>query len=286
MIQKNFVGWADLTNELYHSTPALGSSTIKKMQISPKHFRSAQLEGVETSASQQSRFDLGTCFHSVVLEQNTNGFRQGPDVSSKATKEWKEAKAQAEADKKILLSPDEYTGVVQGFDAFCAHPQAHKLVSMCQKIEASGFYTDEKTGLWLKCRPDGYAQDDKNGDFIFDYKTASSLDRRDLENSIARYGYHVSAAHYIAGVEKLTGRKIKDYLLCFQEVKAPYDVVMLLLDPEAIAHGKVVLDMCLLKIADCMDKNSWPGISDTIEGVGLPQWKYDSDGEFLTSESA
>lgn len=280
-VQHKYIGWApELSNDQYHSINALGSSTIKLMKTSPKHFYAAWSGQKVFTSQQQARFDIGTCFHSVILEQNMNGFVRGPDVSSKAVKAWKEAKAEADALGKILLSPEEYERVLAGFDSFCEHPKAHKLVSQCQNIESSGFHLDAKSGLWCKFRPDGYCQDDVNGDFIFDYKTTQSLDYRSLQSAIFNYGYHISAAHYIAGVEALN-RPIRHYYLCFQEVKAPYDTVMFVLDPQDIQIGREVRDNLLLKISDCLDKDYWPGISDQVQPISLPQWANEADEAWL-----
>lgn len=276
----NYVGWADLAMEDYHRVKAEGSTMIKKMIDGPIEY----FYYVNTKQKDSSCFDLGSALHSVILEQNTGSFLLGPDVN-KNTNEWKMAKKDAFAQGKSLLDPEQYAAVLKGFEVFCQHPMAHKLVSFCQKIEKSGFYMDKASGLWCKFRPDGYCANDTNGDFIFDYKSARSISNRSIENAIVEYGYHISAAHYIEGIKALTGRDVKDYYLCFQKSSGSMDRVVKVLDPDAIAHGKALRDEALLRIADCRDKGHWPGISEKIEGIGIPQWGYDKDGDFLTREA-
>lgn len=271
------------SNEEYHARPELGSSLIKEVRKSPKHFK-AMLDGqVEISNGKQARFDLGTCMHSVVLEQRTDCFLEGPKVSSKSVKAWKEAKAEADEIGKILLTPDEYKRVTSAFESFCQHPKAEKLVSRCGHIEQSGIFKDQNTGLDLKIRPDGLCLDDDYV-FIFDYKTTSDLSKRSLERTIANLGYHVSAAHYMAGVEAITGRPVKDYFLCFQESKAPYDTVVFLLDPTVITQGDMIRRRALDLIADCRDKDFWPGTSDSIDMISIPAYAWESENEFIFSE--
>lgn len=282
MVKQKFTGWAELTMEQYHSLKeAVNASNLKKILESPLEYKHS-IE--KTDKEEKSFFDMGHALHSTNLEQNTDSFIKGPDVN-KNTTVWKDAKKEAEANGKILLDPSAYDDVLRGFEVFCSHPFAHKLVSYCQRIEQSGFYMDKKSGLWCKFRPDGVCANDTDGDYIFDYKSTRSLSQRTLETSIAEYGYHISAAHYIEGYKALTGRDIKHYYLCYQKSSGSMDVVVKLLDPDAIQLGKEIREAALLKIADCMAKNDWPGVSGKLEGIGLPQWAYDKAGEFLTSEA-
>jgi hypothetical protein len=280
MIAKNFTGWHDLTSADYHSIKeAVGSTSLKKVLESPLEYQYY----INAPREDKSTFDFGTAMHSVVLEQDATTFICGPDVN-KNTKEWKEAKAKAQEDRKIILDPEQYADVMRGFEMFCAHPIAHKLVSQCQYIEKSGFYLDQKSGLWCQFRPDGYCANDTHGDYIFDYKTARSITQHSIDSAIAEYGYHISAAHYIEGVKAVTGREIKHFYMCFQKNNGSMDVVVKLLDEESIRVGKDLRDKCLMIIADCKDKGAWPGLSDSIEACGLPAWAVSKAAEFITKE--
>ncbi len=283
MTQKHFIGWQSLDIFQYHSIKeAIGSSSLKVIvEESPKEYYYTVNDAPKV---EKDAFDLGHALHSVVLEQNTNTFKLGPEVSSKATNIWKDAKKEAAAEGKTLLDADQYSRVMRGFEEFCSHPLAHKLVSQCQKIEASGFYVDEKTGLWLKFRPDGYCANDTLGDFIFDYKTARSISKRDIDTAIQSYGYHISAAHYIAGIKAITGRDVKDYYFAFQKSSGSMDVRIVRLRDEDIALGMEIREKALMMIADCKLKDSWPGVSDVIEPAGIPDWGARKGEEFVKME--
>lgn len=281
-MEKNFVGWQALTSEQYHSIKgAIGSTSLKVIIAeSPREY----LHQINAPHESKAAFDLGTALHSVILEQSTDSFLLGPVVSSKSTNIWKDAKKDAEAAGKILLDAEQYETVFRGFEAFCEHPKAHKLVSQCQKIEASGFYVDEATGLWLKFRPDGYCANDTAGDFIFDYKSARSISKRDIDNSILSYGYHVSAAHYIAGIKALTGRDVKDYFFCFQKSSGSMDTRIVRLSDEDLALGMDVRNKALEIIAECTLKEYWPGVSDEIVSSSIPGYAFEKAAEFLSKE--
>lgn len=267
------------TNEDYHKLSQLGSSTIKQILKSPKHFKAALDGKIEFTSAQLSRFDIGTCMHSVVLEQTTDGFLCGPEVSSKAVKAWKEFKAEADDKGKIALTPDEYARILEAFEGFCEHPIAHKLVSQCELIEQSGTFKDESTGLELKIRPDGVCLDAEP--YIFDYKSTNDLDVSSLERKISSLGYHISAAHYMAGVKAITGKTIKHYYLCFQEQKAPYDTAVFVLDPMLLEQAELIRRRCLNLIADAQDKNFYPGVSDQVQSISIPKFAWEKECEIL-----
>lgn len=283
MKTNHFVGWQALSMEQYHSLKeAIGSTSLKTIvNESPREYYYEMNTSDEDS---ESHFDIGKCLHAVVLEQNANAFKEGPVVSTKNTNIWKEAKAEAAKEGKILLSPEEYQLVMRGFESFCEHPLAHKLVSQCQTIESSGFYVDEETGLWLKFRPDGYCANDTRGDFIFDYKTARGISDRDIAKSIQEYGYHISAAHYIEGIKAITGREIKDYYFAWQKSSGAMDTRITLLHPDDLELGKEIRRSALRMIAECKLKEYWPGVSDKVEIVKIPDYGYSKANEYLKKE--
>ena len=151
-LEKGFQGvLSDLSNDKYHASEAIGSTDIKAARQSLAHFK-AQISGQKQySKPTREAFDLGTAAHEMVLEKSADKFLKGPEVSSKAVKEWK-AFVEANPDK-IILTPSEYNRVIAMFTAFHAHPVAPKLLNQC-KVEQSYFAIDHNTGLWVKARPD------------------------------------------------------------------------------------------------------------------------------------
>lgn len=283
LVKENFVGWAqELTHEQYHSIEgAVNASPLKTLiNESPLEYLYETTAGL---VEEKKCYDFGTCMHSVVLEQNANRFKAGPSVN-KNTNVWKDAKKEAESEGKILLDLEDYSKVLSGFDAFCAHPKAHKLVSQCQKIEVAGFYIDEETGLWCRFKPDGYCANDTEGDFLFNYKTARSIAKRDVDNAILTYGYHISAAHYMAGVKAITGREVQDYFFAFQKSSGSMDTRIIRLSDADRATGERLRREALSLIADCRLKNHWPGVSDIIEDSDIPYYGHDKTSEFLKRE--
>lgn len=253
----------NMTMKEYRNHSALGASDIKQASVLAK-FKASVLDKI-IAEKESTAFDFGTCVHDVILEQTTERFLKGPEVSSKATKEWKDF---VQLNKeKIVLSPSEHARVLGAFESFCNHDFAHKMVSMSD-CEVSLFAKDTETGLSLKARQDMLAQDLS---FIADLKTTASANAKDIQNSIIRYGYDVSAAHYLAVTEIATGVRPASFFWVFIEKEAPYLINVVEASPELLARGERIRRELLNKIAVAIETKEFPGYSG-IAKVTVPAW--------------
>lgn len=265
-----------LPSSQYHSiTSHFGSTQIKTVKRSLAHFK-AMIDGnIEFSKSQKNAFDLGRCAHSIILEQDLSSIIQGPNISNKTVKKWKEfVKAYPE---KIVLTSTEFLRVTSMFDAFCSHKYAHEFVSQSE-IENSYFYQDIDTGLYLKARPDGC---NTERGFIFDFKTTGmSATPRNVARTAVDHGWHISAAHYIAGVEAVTGKKIKDYYFILQEVHPPFELMIYRLNDTDLLRAQNERRILLNQISVAMRTNHFPGYESTIQNLEIPDYAFDSENIF------
>lgn len=255
----------DLPNEYYHSSLAIGSTDIKAMRQSPAHYKS-QINGEKQySKSTREAFDLGSSAHEMILERSVERFVRGPEVSSKAVKEWK-AFVEQNPDK-IVLTPTEYGRVFGMFAAFNAHPVAPMLLNQC-KVEESYFAVDHNTGLWVKARPDGACHD-----FVLDYKTTSkSATQRDFANTCAQLAYDISAAHYLSVVEQVTQSRPAYFYWIVQETFAPYQLMVYRASAALLIGAQIKRDELLAKIAHAVQTNSFPGYPTEVVDIDLPNW--------------
>lgn len=304
-VPKQHIGFFDCSDEEYFKSGALTSSAIKKIKDSPAHFK-AYMDGLEKNTElQKENFDLGNFIHKGILENDISEYvalpefkpvkaitkkskeeawlKENPEGDVKAqkfspspsiTKIEQEEKFKKKHPGKRFVTEEQYENLHGMFDVFCDHPMAPKFINQCDKIEQPGFFKDEETGLWCGVKCDGFRS---KKPIIFDYKTTRSTDPKTLMNSIFEYGYHISAAHYIAGIESLTGEKVEHYYLCFQEKSAPFDVVAIPLSEQLINHGEFVRRTLLRMIADCMDKDSWPGRAPGLMNLDIPDYLYQRD---------
>jgi hypothetical protein len=150
-------------------------------------------------------------------------------------------------------------------------------------IERSLFWKDKETGLWLKARPDAIPSD--SGDFS-DIKTTGSVLYRDLQKSIADFGYNQQAALTFEGARALD-IEANSFTLIWVEKKPPFCVRATQLKDDDIQRGMKQNRMALRTFADCLARGVWPGPGDErddAEYVDMPDWRRTQIDERLKFE--
>jgi PDDEXK-like domain of unknown function (DUF3799) len=262
-------GLQTISHEEYHRSRAIGSTMLKAAEKSLAHYR-AHINGeLEVSESQRSRFDLGTCMHEAILEQKIERYICGPEVSSKAVKEWKEfVKAN---EPMIVLTPDEYRKTKGAFDKFYSHPIASALRENAL-IEQSMFWECRETGLLCKARPDIIGTDHNGDVYLVDYKTTRDARPRSFEKSIVNYGYDLSAAHYLAGYEQVMGVRPKNFFFISQEIEAPYELMVYAARPEMLARAERRRLSLLNQIKQAYQTQEFFGYEPRVRFIDVPYW--------------
>ena len=142
------------------------------------------------------------------------------------------------------------------------------------RFESSIFWTDEETGLDLRCRPD----DIRSDDIILDLKVTDSADPDDFGRNAANFKYDLSVAQTSAGFEALHGRKPADYILIAIERDEP-NLVSCFRTFDAAPESQSVLDIgnhrwrnLLRRFKVCLDANHWPAYVSEIGPLKFPAW--------------
>lgn len=142
-------------------------------------------------------------------------------------------------------------------------------------IETSWFWKHEKTGLWLKIRPDCAPNDSL--DFA-DLKTVRDLDWNTMQYGLFGHGYFIQAGLTAMGVEALTGKKLNSFTFCFIEKKSPYDIAIVKLKDHEIDRGIRAAEKAIATFVECYKTGVWPGrYSDRpwIE-IEMAEWQQKS----------
>jgi hypothetical protein len=254
----------------YHVDPALNSSFLRALIVrSPGHARAAQLAPREETPA----LLLGRAVHARILEPETfkNRFAVAPQVDRRTNAgkaAWAEFAA-AHPGAEILSESDGEIVAAIGA-AVDAHPLA-RLIFRGGEAEVSGFFTDPETGAPCRIRPDYLRLGDQ---LMVDLKTTLDASPREFERSIAKYGYHIQAAHYAAGYRAITGEDPTDFLFVAVEKAPPYAIGIYRLDDDAMAEGARVLRRALNLAARCLESGHWPAYSEQVEPIGIPKWAY------------
>lgn len=249
-----------ITNAEYHAHEALGSTSLKTLATrTPAHYQWDKAHPKHSDA-----FTLGTAAHSLILEDDTSNIVM-VEADNWLTKAAKEAKAEALAEGKQPLLTKEWFQVLSMRDAVMVNPQAREAFTG-HRAEASVFWA-EFDGLMLKCRPDAWKPN-----ALVDLKTTVNADPREFGKTAYNFGYHQSAAHYIDGVQLVTGERLP-FRFVLVEKTAPYLVSVVELDEEAITAGRALNDRAKRIYQECLSTGNWPGYP-AAEPLSLPMWAH------------
>jgi len=244
----------------YHAHPALGSSRLRELLKSPAHFR-ANLRR-ETEALQ-----LGSLVHTLVLEPHAfpERYLVVPRIDGR-TKEGKAAKAALADDPRIAVD-----GETMAEASACATSiMSHRVYQQIRdaQVEHTVFWTDKETGIECKARFDVL------GPLLVDLKTTRDASPKGFQRAIATYGYHIQAAHYMAGAVA-NGMEPRGFLFACVETSAPYLAAGYLLGNPTLEQGERERREALLTYAQCLREDRWPGYNDDrIEVIDLPNWAW------------
>ncbi len=248
------------SNEVYHAAEHIGSTSLKKMAISPGHF----LESWKGPKAESKAFDEGNLVHQVLLEQSLDGFVRRPDGVDGRTKAGKEILTELEATGKKVMTADVYDSMNRRLESFTKSTEALRLYDHAE-IEMSHYAHDAETGLFIKCRPDMM----KHG-MICDLKTTQMMST--FEKQIWNLQYFVQLGYYALVAEITTGTTIRELKFIAQEKTAPYGIQVFALDRATVDFSKARARELLNRVAVCIADNHFPIYDDTVKVLSVPAW--------------
>ena len=252
--------------EEYHRGPAASKSQLDQLAKSPAHY----LASLTTQRKETAAMRIGSLFHGLVLEPE----RVKIAVAPACDKRTKDGKATWEAFCAENIGAEIVTAeegeMLNGMVASVrAHPAANALLSGPGIDEGSAYWIDEQSGELCRCRPDFYRED---LGIIVDLKSTEDASPDGFARSIAKYFYHKQDAFYSDGLEAALGKSIRGFVFVATEKTPPYLTATYELDGQSIEAGRVLYRKNLEALADCKRSGIWPGYSDKIETLSLPNW--------------
>jgi hypothetical protein len=251
----------DLPADVYHAAPYASNSFLNELERSPLHALTQRKEGGKDTPAKL----MGTWVHCAILERDkfNQTFAVGPDVATRASKEWKEFAAKN--DGKTLLKIDEYDQIMRMVEAVDKHPIASKLLTG-GKSEVSMFWVDEVTGAKMKGRIDRL-QPAKH--IPSDLKTALDASFDAFQRSVQTYKYHRQSAIYLDGYNQLHGTSTTMFPHIVVEKEAPYAVAVYLLDDATIEKGRAEYRHLARIYAGCERTGTWNSYPEEIQTMNL-----------------
>jgi hypothetical protein len=261
-----------MDNAAYHAHSAISKSHLDQIARSPLHYWARYLDPKRVVPEPTPAMRLGTAVHTLTLEPDTWESRYiVPPQVDRRTKEGKAlwAEFEEQAAGRELISADDRAVVSRMAEAVWSHPAAAMLLNLPGEAETTHMWTDASTGLGCKCRPDWLTKD---GSIVVDLKTTEDASPAGFRKSIGQWRYGVQAAWYNSGLEAATGIRPSQFIFIAVEKKPPYAVAVYAADEEMIQLGMETAMRDLQRIAECRAAERWPGYSDQIEMISLPNW--------------
>lgn len=256
MAKKKSADYEVISNAEYRKRDGLASTDIKRMMKSMAYWKYLQDNPEDERDTPSLKF--GRASHKFMLEPYD--FDNEYIVSPKIDRRTKEGKAAYEqflkdAGNREVIDEETFDQLTKMREALYATPYVRKLLD--GEHEKSFFWTDEKTGLKCKCRADSFGKFG-SANIIVDYKTVENAETTAFMRDALRFGYDVQAAHYLDGIQTITGEKYR-FVFVAQEKTSPYLCNVLEADEFFIRNGFEVRDEIFKTYKKCLERDEWVG---------------------------
>lgn len=271
-------GIYDITLEEHHSDicvgPSISSSDIRALENpenTPAHawMRSAINPDAKRFEANDAMIK-GSAAHALLLGENTSRFIIRPKKlyghvwsgNRKAHREWLAAQKAA---GRIVLHP-EWIDDIRGMHKSLSENTFIRDGALNGAVEKSVIYIDEKTGLFVKARPDALPSERH----VVDLKCMAQVDRMFVTRQISDKGYHIQLA--LAGLARqmVEGVEVKEYILVCVGSKPPHAIRIAPISDTAIKFGLRQIRRSIDLFAECFHSGEWPNYyPDDNEYTGL-----------------
>ena len=260
-----------ISNEAYHSGPGISKSGLWTIyNQTPAHYKFPP-EQEELTTQQIAIRDFGSAVHVGILEPERfeNAVFRGP--KDRRGNNWKDAVAEATNSSRICLVAKDFDRVLAMRDAVHANPRIYSIITGGKPmIETSIYWTDPRTGLLCRARPDFYRED---LGIMIDLKSTESAHPTAFAKSVVNYGYHAQEAHYTDGLNAL-GKPVEGTIFLAWEKKSPYASALYELPPSIVDDGRAIISKAMDTYAECTKSNNWPAYGDDVQELKFQRWSY------------
>jgi hypothetical protein len=247
----------------YHGGPEVSVSRLKLFAEEGGPAKVKYGERIETRAQA-----LGTLVHTAILEPTQLDKRYAvTDLARAGTKAWDEAVANAMG--RELVKRPEMEEALWIRDSVMRHPVIREMVDAGIRTEQSVYWTDPETLLPCRGRLDAYRPE---WNLVADIKSTEDASTDGVQRAIRSWSYHWQEAFYREGVERAGGSPIEGFLFCFVEKSKPYLTKVVAIDPIDVKQGGWRTHEELRSWRECVTSGVWPGYSEAIQPVELPEW--------------
>ena len=259
----------NVPGDVYHQriVGLVSKGALDVLDRSPAHYR----EWIENGGETTPALEFGSAFHCALLEPERFAaeYATAPDFGDCRFKENKAAKAAwlGENSGKIALSSADYAAISGMIDAVRRHPLAGLMIRD-GIAESTIVWHDRETGLPCKVRPDYYVRARR---MVVDVKSALDASPEEFKRAIVKRRYHVQDALYRDAFASI-GEPVEHFIFVAVEKVEPFAIGLYTLDADGVGKGYGRARAGIATMAECVQKNQWPGYAPSIQTIELPPW--------------
>ena len=279
---------------LYHGDicdrPSISTTGIKKifLESAADYWDTSYLNPARGEDKETSALIMGRAIHHLTLGEPhfQKVFAEQPDTyedeASGDIKKWHNgagpckrwSAARAKENRYVLTSAE--VEAIRGIaKALSTHPLVLAGI-LNGLVERSLFWKDQKTGIWLKHRPDVIPTD--SGD-VCDLKKVRDADWDILSKNYQDFGYWIQGALCRMALKEVLGIEMQDFTLLFVEDKRPHSIAPLIVKTPDLDLGAHCIRAGLDTMATCLKSGHWPDkgsqYGDTARYVEMKPWYRD-----------
>jgi hypothetical protein len=262
-----------LSSAAYHSDFARDSnSSLSLFEESRPRYEAVRIKRTMPPRQMTPDLQMGCLVHGVTLEPETYKSHRlcSPDFDR-----------YTDGGKLVKVDQELFDRARAMRDAMASHPEARQLLFDADGVnERSIFWTDDETGLPLKCRPDRLLK----ARIVVDIKTTDDVRPWAFSKDIDKYGYHKQAALYLDGVQEHLAELVRiEWFLAGEDVQfvwvvaskqEPHEVAVYTLDEHDLNIGREENRKRLRDLAACKASGDFRApYSRGIQTIGLPRWR-------------
>ena len=248
----------------YCQLEAVNASSLKNAAESAEEYQWALTHPKADTAAMFK----GRAIHCAILEPDEFFRRYVLWPGPRTTKEYHAFIKTVPEGVEVLSSAD-YDDCIGARNSVQSHPFAAGYLAS-GVFEHTLQWVDEETGLGCKARLDWL---DLDRGWITDLKSGKDIAPRSFERTTHDLLYHMSAAHYIAGVRAVTGQDCGFRFIAVKQ-KGPWAVRCGPIAEDALYCGEQERRRLLRLVADCTASGAWPGAYPDEDEFDLPAWFY------------
>lgn len=262
--------------------PSLSNSTAQiLLSESPRKawFRHPRLNPA-FAEREDSKFDLGTCAHAVLLEKDHANIVvvQADDWRTKVAKEQRDT---ARASGKTALLERHYSDVMAMVNAADAFIINSEIAEFWKDADSEVTGVCNEGSVWMRCRFDRIST---NRRFIMDYKSTEDSSPEPFSRLLVRMGYHIQDAFY-RRVARNLGIVGPRFAFLAQSVNAPHECSLHACGPALQEIADAEVERAIRLWRDCVTKKEWPSYGGRIHWASPSTWQL-QEHEMRKQEAA